>query len=277
MALLEEMHAQLDLWLILSAYRGQVILTAPTAIPSLRKQLCKLLKTVAYLPTDQSGIARLSTKPTDTSEVKLAEEPTTKASEPLLGLHHYWFWITAVCASGVSTGAILLAQQNVCKNLVLVAVVRDGVNDAVLAINGLDARSTGSKASHPGVSVFQTDLLVGNSRHVLQKVQSQCQCGQGRAAAGRHMRAVHIQQAARSQGGAAASVGHSHQARYPKHTTASHRHPLLRMRQPGTPPGPHPHPQSLHLYRMVLSSRHPLGFQHHRMERISRALDTVRS
>jgi hypothetical protein len=104
MALLEELLTHLDMWIILSAYRGQIILTAPSAIPTLRKQLCKLLKTIAYVPTDQSAIARLSTKPTDAMDIKFAEDPTTKASEPLLGLHHYWFWITAVCVSGVRTG-----------------------------------------------------------------------------------------------------------------------------------------------------------------------------
>ena len=116
MALLEEMHAHLDMWMILTGYRGQVILTAPSAVPTLRKQLCKLLKTIAYVPTDQYAIARLSTKPTDAMDVKLAEEPTTKASEPLLGLHHYWFWITAVCASGVSTG---MAPQHTCNLLTM--------------------------------------------------------------------------------------------------------------------------------------------------------------
>jgi hypothetical protein len=106
MHMIEDLHASLELWAVLSMHRGLLILAVPAAVPMLRGLLCKLLQTIAHVPTDQAAVARLSSRPQDPLEATLAEEPTTKASEPLLGLYHYWFWVTSVCVTGASSGAL---------------------------------------------------------------------------------------------------------------------------------------------------------------------------
>lgn len=103
-ALIDELLACLDLWYVLGAHKGLLLLSAPAALTQLQNVLCRVLDTVALLPLDQSAIARLSTVPVDPAEAKLAEEPTTDGSEALLGLHHFWFWVCSVCRSGACSG-----------------------------------------------------------------------------------------------------------------------------------------------------------------------------
>lgn len=103
-ALIDDLLACLDLWYVLGAHKGLLLLSAPAAVAKLQKALCRVLDTVAYLPLEQSAVARLSTAPVDPVEAKLAEEPTTDASEALLGLQHFWFWVCSVCRSGACSG-----------------------------------------------------------------------------------------------------------------------------------------------------------------------------
>lgn len=103
-ALIDDLLACLDLWYVLSEHKGLLLLSAPAAVGQLQKAMCKVLDTVAFLPLEQSAIARLSTAPVDPAEAKLAEEPTTDASEALLGLQHFWFWVCSICRSGACSG-----------------------------------------------------------------------------------------------------------------------------------------------------------------------------
>lgn len=110
-ALIDDLLACLDLWYVLSEHKGLLLLSAPAAVTQLQKLLCKVLDTIAFLPLEQSAIARLSTAPVDPAEAKLAEEPTTDASEALLGLQHFWFWVCSICRSGACSGTFTPANM----------------------------------------------------------------------------------------------------------------------------------------------------------------------
>lgn len=110
-AMIEDILASLDLWYVLASHKGAMLLSSPRTMTKLQQAMCQILDTVAFLPLNQSAIARLSTAPVDPAEACLAEEPTTTASEALLGLQQFWFWVSSICKSGACPGALQLLSR----------------------------------------------------------------------------------------------------------------------------------------------------------------------